>query len=281
MRYLTKEWYRCMQNGGLDAGIRASKKAASFDESYFRSLYARLEREWVERERDIASVTFDEIYPENYDPTEFADVDDTEGFCPMTEAEYAEMREMARAAFDADRTVFDEAGSKAVFASVYRENLAMLRRDLPQSICDIVADMRVLALGVASSEAKSAIAKYARECRRMAERTLAEYDRAAKRISDVGEIGERFSFHDARVISCRQHGKNLVISIDPSQSLTDVTRIVFSCVRVIEKPSRLAGAVWLYEELYRSERGFEVHALLERAGEPFYLTLECEAIALS
>ena len=52
-------------------------------------------------------------------------------------------------------------------------------------------------------------------------------------------------------------------------------------VRVIEKPSRLAGAVWLYEELYRSERGFEVHALLERAGELFYLTLECEAIALS
>lgn len=279
MRYLTKEWYSLAHNREIDAGIRASKKAEVFDETYFRRLYTRIERNWVDLDRECANIPFDEIYPEKYDPSEFSDIDDTEGFCPMTEEEYAEIREQARAAFDASRVEFSEADSKAMFASVYRENLAMLLRDLPSEIRDRVADMRVLSLGVAAPDVKAAIAKYARECGRKADRAFAAYSRAMRKNS--GDLWERFSFHDARVVSCTKRGRNLVLSLDSSQSIADVSKVVFRGARIIEKPCRVAESVWLYEELYPTVDGYEAHAMLERADELFYLTLECDAINLS
>ena len=50
---------------------------------------------------------------------------------------------------------------------------------------------------------------------------------------------------------------------------------MFKNAEIIEQDGDLSGAWWLYDEIYKTDNGFEIHALLEN-DELMYLTIKCE-----
>ena len=89
--------------------------------------------------------------------------------------------------------------------------------------------------------------------------------------------------HDSIVLSQRQEGGDLVMELEPD--MTDITRLVFKDCRVLhldvfigrKKPGSAAkraailreseplkDAWWLYDEIYPTDGGYEIHILLDK-----------------
>lgn len=282
MRYFTEEWCRRFDACSVCEGVRASKKALAFDETFFRSLYAKKEREWVDLQRSVSEISFDEIYPEYYDPTLYLSPGSADGFTPMSAEEYREMRDAARIAYDEAHEPFDPAASRELFFEVYSENLRVLGRLLPERILSEVADIRVLALDVASPEVKSELVRYSRECGIITQKAIREYGKCREKL-DLRDTETEQALYacGARVTSCRKRGADIVLSLDTSQSASELSRIVFRSVDGVRLERRLYGTLWRNHELYREAGKYEFCAIFEDShGEYRDFSLKCKDIIL-
>jgi len=87
------------------------------------------------------------------------------------------------------------------------------------------------------------------------------YERTLKDNKDAFIV--KFGFHDCRVISCRKKGKDLIIMLDNSNTMTNVNRVTIKDCNILKQDKPLYGAWWIYEEIYRSDNGcYEIHCLL-------------------
>ena len=89
--------------------------------------------------------------------------------------------------------------------------------------------------------------------------------------------------HDSVVLSYRQEGGDLVMDLEPD--LTNITRLVFKDCEVLnldvfigskkpgsaakraailKQPEPLKDAWWLYDEIYPTDGGYEIHILLDK-----------------
>ena len=74
---------------------------------------------------------------------------------------------------------------------------------------------------------------------------------------------EIFNFHDCKVISCRKKGNDLILTLDNSGGFTNINQIIFKDCNVLKQDSLLYGAWWLYDEIYKADKSYEIHALLQ------------------
>ena len=61
MKYMTKDWYETMQKTDLHLLLKVSKKAAVFSEDYFKELYKREEKKWLQLQSEVSEVQFEDI----------------------------------------------------------------------------------------------------------------------------------------------------------------------------------------------------------------------------
>jgi hypothetical protein len=59
-------------------------------------------------------------------------------------------------------------------------------------------------------------------------------------------------------------------------------KVTFKKAKILEQEGELIGAFWVYDELYKSKNGYEIHTMLAKYGgkrqECIYLTLDCEDV---
>lgn len=259
MRYCTKEIYETMQKTSFHLLLKVSKKAENFDEDLYRKLYAKKLDERLAIWKGASELEFDDIFSE-------FDFEDKAAF------------EQARRDFKPE--VFDEEKTRQDFAAQHRSTVKWLQESLPEEILGKIADIRVLALDTASAEVKRLITAFCKNNEREVNRAFKELHKAENR--EFGDDLPGFcqeSLHDCKVLSCHMKGKDLVLELDNSGGFTAASGVKFKNAEIIEREGRLTGAVWLYDEVYKCERGLEIHALLSyrfRSGGLRYLTVQCE-----
>lgn len=289
MRYMTREVFLRSQPIGVNATglrcLRASKRAQTFSEEYFRALYRRKLRVKLRRAQEWSAYSFEDDYPDYA-----GDFDDQPEDYDMPEAyerarmEYEREREELRANWEP--YFYDEAEERARFEEVWREQMEALRNDLPEEILAKVADLRVLALGMAAPEVKREIRRFERERERRVANSLREYQRQYDALCarHPGSFPERFHFHDDVIEDVRRRGENLIVRLSHERWRTQehgVDRITFVRCEVLRWDAALRGADWLYEEIYEAAPGWEIHVLaISPDNDLAELILRCEDVRL-
>lgn len=257
MRYLTKEWYETMQKTDLHLLLKTSKKAEVFSEEFYLKLYAKKEAEQLKFEEECSNTKFEDLFDE---------------FDFPSKEEY----EQAKSEFAPEK--FDPEETKRKFREAQEYNIERLKNDLPEEILEKVADIRVLALDYCTEEVKKLIAKFCKENDKKMNRAFKELEEAERK--EFGENPPDFvretSLHDCEITAIEQSGSDVVLSLDNSGGFTTCTAVVFKNAEIIEQEDGLVGAVWLYDEIYKTENGIEIHALLSGENELLYFTVRCD-----
>lgn len=265
MKYMTKEWYNTMQKTDFHLLLKISKRAEFFSEEYFKKLYKKEEAAWLQLQKDVSNVRFEDIFPEEFymENVDGAPVD-SEEFEEAKRA-YFEIREQALLEHDKNPPVFDVEQEKKNFKQALRYNVKHLKANLPTDILQKVADIRILALNHASAEVKREITAFCKANDESGKDAMKaywkEYKKTFKRCEPV--FVESFNFHDYKVVSYRQKGNDLLLGLDNSGGFTGINQIIFKDCIVIKQDSPLRGAWWLYDEIYKTDNGYEIHVLLQ------------------
>lgn len=263
MKYMTKDWYETAQKTSFHLSLRISKNAEVFSEVYFKELYKSEEKAWLRLQEDDSKVQFEDIYPDEFQ-AEYADGRPLEpSEFEEAKKEYFKMREQARLNF-LNTPYFDPEQEKNNFKRSFRYNVKHLRENLPDKILRKIADIRVLALNRASADIKKEITAYCKANERAVESATKAYWNEYKKNFKSAEpaFAENFNFHDCIVVSCRKKGKDIVLTLDNSGGFTDINQIIFKNCSIIKQDTQLHGAWWLYNEIYKTNDGYEIHVLL-------------------
>ena len=251
---MTKEWYQTMTDSGLGIQLRADDRAAVFSEEFFQSI-------WEKKCDDMLAMREDVCY--EYDMP------------------------------------WDEEDERRYFEENYRREEEIFRTRTPAKILSKVADIRVLALGYCSAEVYRDFEEYRALCEKQTEKTMEEAWelQRAQGLDKIWTGGH--SLHDSLVQSVKREGEDLVIEFeaeDPEERLADIREndpelleemgeahflfleikaIRFRDAEILKREQPLENAWWLYDEIWKSERGYEIHALLWQENDVFELTIEC------
>lgn len=170
---------------------------------------------------------------------------------------------------------FDPAGETQRFGEFCRSELELLRTRAPERILAKVADLRVLALGYCTEEVWQDLEDFRRDCQERTEQTL---DEAWKQFRAQGiEWTGEHSLHDSVVLSLNREGEDLLIEFerDEEADWPEIGAIRFREARILKQEKPLENTWWLYDEVWRTDGGIEVHALLWRDNDVFELTIGC------
>jgi hypothetical protein len=175
---------------------------------------------------------------------------------------------------------FDPAGEERSFGEFCRNELEHYHARMPERILSKVADQRVLALGYCTEEVWQELEDFRRECEARTEQTMEDAWNACKAAGlDKIWTGEH-SLHDSSVLSFGWDGKDLVLEFDrEEETWRTVRQIIFREASILTMEKSPEDAWWLYDEIHRSERGYEIHALLWQDGLA-ELTVECADVEL-
>lgn len=243
MRLLTKEWYQTMKDSGLGIQLRADDRAAVFSEEFFQSL-------WEKKCDDMLAMREDVCY--EYDMP------------------------------------WDEEDERRYFEENYRREEEIFRTRTPAKILSKVADIRVLALGLCTEEVYRDFEQYRALCKKQTEKTMEEAWelQKAQGLDKIWTGG--YSLHDSRVQSVKREGEDLVIEFNRENVLKlhevlgeeeflfpEIRAIRFREAEILKHEQPVENAWWLYDEIWKSERGYEIHALLWQENDVFELTIEC------
>ena len=240
MRFLTKEWYQTMTDGSLGVQLRADDRAAVFSEELYQQVRAEKLKEWL-----------------------------------------ADLREYLEEAYD-------EAAERQSFAEFHSLELEEFQTRTPAQILAKVADIRVLALGLCTEEVYRDFEDYRAQCEKQTEKTMEEAWNMQK-AQGLDKVWTRgYSLHDSCVQSVKREGEDLVIEFNRENVLKlheelgeedflfpEIRAIRFRDAKILKQEGPLENAWWLYDEIWKSDRGYEIHALLWQENDVFELTIEC------
>ena len=150
-----------------------------------------------------------------------------------------------------------------------------------------MADIRVLALGLCTEEVYRDFEEYRALCEKQTVKTMEEaWELQRAKGLDKVWTGEH-SLHDSLVQSVKREMEDLVIEFDRENDpelleelgeeflFPEIKAIRFRDAEILKREQPLENAWWLYDEIWKSERGYEIHALLWQENDVFELTIEC------
>lgn len=155
---------------------------------------------------------------------------------------------------------------KESFKNIQEQIIKKLENNVPDYILKKVADIRVLALGKASSIVKKELDKYCKKQKVIVEKAMKEYKRYNNNNLRKYEntFIKDFDFHDCKIKSCEKQEKDLIITLDTTNNcLVDIKQIIFKNYDIIKEEDNICQSVWLYNEVYIKDNGYEIHILLE------------------
>ncbi|GGG71689.1 DUF4085 family protein [Paenibacillus radicis (ex Gao et al. 2016)] len=286
MKYFTKEWYELCQRTGLHFGMRVHKSAYVRDEALFLRLYNRKEKEFLIQEREVYDV--DPRFMLEQDGRQLValdkwllDGDEISEEHTMVYHMSSEERDRIQhliAAYDV-RPPFDEVKSKDVFRVNQDWRYKEAYDKLPVELSSRIADMRVFALGYSTREVLRELKKLSRENEKCMKLVMDEYRQVQQAENIPEHIRSQFHFHDCRVTELT-FGKQIVMRLDTQGGFTNNNKVTFDNVNeIIRQDEHIVGSDWLYNELYRTDCGYEVHMIFSGEGMPEFI-IRCADIVV-
>ena len=285
MRYLTKEWYELCQRTGLHFGMRVHKGAEDYDEALYLRLYKRKEKEFVKMQHEVYDV--DPRFMLEQDGCKLIPLDkivngekiDEEDklFYSMPLEEREHIQKLIEK-YDA-RALFDEQKCREEFRLLQESLKKETANRLPCELSQQIADMRVFSLGYCTREVLDHLKRLSKENKRKVDSILNEYSKAqqAEQIPQI--IRERFGFHDCEVTEFTV-SKNTVMCLDTSGGFSSFNIVTFTASEIIKQDEHIVGSTWIYDELYRTENGYEAHVLFWTGEEMPELIIRCKDIVI-
>lgn len=285
MKYLTKEWYDLCQRTYLHFGMKVNDGAAVFNEVLYLRLYKHKEKEFVKAQRK----TYD------YDPRsilehysgEFIPLDKFLNGEEITEEDKvvyhmpSKMRENIQnmiEEYDA-RLPFDENKCKEEFRVIQETfKLKDTEEKVPAELLQQVADMRVFCLGYCTKEILKQLRRISKENNKITEDILNDYFRAQKTENIPAYISEKYGFHDCKVIEFVVDD-SAIIRFDAEGGFTEFNKITFVMPEILMQEDDIVDKIWIYDEIYRTEGGYEAHMLFS-GGKTVELTIGCKDIII-
>lgn len=136
---------------------------------------------------------------------------------------------------------------------------------LPEKILKNIADIRVFVLDRASRQVISDVTRFCNDNEKSVDKTIKEYNKyyseALKSFNK--HLVENINFHDCLITDIKQTNQYLSILFDNSGGFTDVYEIRFENYKIIKQDASLENSWWLYDEVYKTDDKYEIHALLE------------------
>lgn len=280
MKYLTKEWYYGNKNICLD--LEVDTKAEKLSEEYYKELYNSKLNSFLEEEKEVSEM--------NYEPETWEDIQimDDEGNIisareVMSEEEFEALRkqllEEEQNQQDVEIEPYDEEASTNDFLEMHQDEIEELKENLPKEILDEVADIRVLALGVATEKVKDLVDKYSQECEMKFEKPFNEYNKHWYSIADKvpAHIKENYNFHDCAILKMTKDGNNIVFELDNSGGFTNINKITYKDAVILEN-NFVGGCYWIYDEMYLCDKGYEFHIAVDGENGYDYITLQANDV---
>ncbi|MBP3629710.1 MAG: DUF4085 family protein [Anaerotignum sp.] len=160
---------------------------------------------------------------------------------------------------------FSKVIAEVEFMNRHEETVKAMEANLPLEIKAEVADMRVLALDIATKEVRQQLKAWCEANKKEADAKIAAYDGLA--------LEE--NLHDSVIRTMEMKAETLTFKLDCS----DVKKVVFKNYKILEQGGYVLGATWLNQEVYEAEGGREYHALLmKKDGKLAEMTVFAEEI---
>ena len=280
MKYLTKEWYYGNKNICLD--LEVDTKAEKLSEEYYKELYNSKLNSFLEEEKEVSEM--------DYEPETWEDIQimDDEGNIisareVMSEEEFEALRkqllEEEQNQQDVEIEPYDEEASTNDFLEMHQDEIEELKENLPKEILDEVADIRVLALGVATEKVKDLVDKYSQECEINFEKPFNVYNKHWYSIADKvpAHIKENYNFHDCAILKMTKCGNDIVFELDNSGGFTNINKITYKDAVILEN-NFVGGCYWIYDEMYLCDKGYECHIAVDGENGYDYITLQASDV---
>ena len=157
---------------------------------------------------------------------------------------------------------FDDYYNESVFQECFNHDLEELKEMLPDELLAKISDLRVLALNIASSDNYRWFKQYCKqkenEIYAISRAYQAHYDKIVNLLPDVLE---EMHMHDCKVVNNHFYKGDFIMDIDSSGGFYFMSRLVFKNAKIIESDINLDGVRWLYDEIYITDTGYEMHIL--------------------
>lgn len=284
MKYLTKEWYELCQRTCLHLGMKVTKGASVYNEELYNRLYKKEENGFVRLQRkcydadprvmleDDGKVVKPLIILFN---GEMFEEDETVYQMPLEERERIQK---LIAEYDV-RPPFDEEKWREEFWDIQETfKINQVKEKLPIELIDQIADIRLFALGYCTRKVLNQLIRISKE-NEMKVNSISKECMNAQQAEEIPQsIKEAFGFHDCRITDFIVD-KDIIMRLNTQGGFTNQNKITFVSSEIIKDDKFMVGSVWLYQELYRTEHGYEAHMLF--AGDELSeLIIHCKDIVI-
>lgn len=305
MRYYTKEWYNLMQRQNYTCGLNKIPDKVYSDRE-IRAFYEQDLQAEIDHDHQIHIAPSDYswaerlLQPDTFQPENFLFFDDETGteFHPETPEIARSWLQKEKEEADreiAQRPPFDPAETIACFRDCYRSERRYCLSRLPEWVAGTV-DPRLLAL----HRCPESVWKRLRKEEQANQRTFQKIEKEAAAVLTAQDIPEaihsQFHFHDSNLLWLKKvrsdYELTMRICFDwPQNTKTPYIKVIFRQVSLVEREPgwRLrprpdqhgtydSNCHYLYDELYKTDDGYEVHMLLWTASGLRTLTVHCRDI---
>ena len=233
MKYFTKEWYELCQKTSFHLLLEEEKQAETFSEEYFQQLYNTELNSWLNLQEEVASILIN---------NETVNTDDNNEYEPFNRGQAIEQ-----------------------FHDGFIYNQEHLKRELPETILEQIADLRVFALNKATRTVINAVTKFCEDNERSVTATGENYGKYMEGSSNTLEkrIIDKFGFHDCTIIKPVHNDMSLTLLLDNTGGFTNIDEVTFENFNIIKQDDLLEDSWWLYEEVYKVNDKYEFHILLQ------------------
>lgn len=308
MRYYTKEWYELMQGMHYVSGMTVVPDK-EYTDAEIREFYDADLAEEIERDRRIYE-SREEAMPVDMEPLLepgvfrpemflFEDEETGKLFHVQTPDEARVLLkkiEKEREEYLTNRPPFDPAETIQCFEECYQGVKKYCLNSYPDWARDAI-DPRLAALNRMTESIYDCLKALEDSNKAAFDAINAEARAVLDQQNIPEEIHSIFRFHDDEVLALKRHGKDAELYLGYGEELPDgkspYVRVVFKNISFIDREKGLvfrkkinehgiwsSNIIYLYDELYRTESGYEVHMLLWTSRGLRYLTIGCEDIQL-
>ena len=305
MKFYTKEWYALMQRQNYTSGLKKIPDQVYSDEDIHKFYHKDLNDE-IARDREIYNTPpgpydWEEklLQPDRFRPDMFLFEHEETGelFHPETPEiarYYLEQNHQQAQKRFAARLPFDPTETIECFRDCYRGMLRYGFLRFPQWVQESV-DPRLLALNRIPESAYKRLKKEDQVNRRAFEKINAKAAAVFDQQDIPEEIRESFCFHDSSVLAIKKVRSDVELYLRKDGGwmgdATPYIKIVFKNIQQFDREKGFSlrprldadgdlrtSCTYLYDELYRTEDGYEIHMLFCSPKNLRYLTICCEDI---
>lgn len=304
MNFYTKEWYELMQQQFYTSGLRKIPDKV-YSNKEIKDFYQRALKAEIARDRRLYNTppsyewTESLLLPETFNAEDFLFIDEEneEMFHPKTAEiakEYIEKERQESEKQFINRPPFDSSETIACFEECYRMGVRYAAKSYPKWVQETV-DKRLLALNLMPETAYKRLREEELKNRRAFQKIERKAQKVLEKQEIPNEIRSEFQFHDANLLSLKKVRSDIELILrkdgDWSKGTTPYIKIIFKNVKKFEREKGFSirthkdadgemgsNCVYLYDELYNIEDGYEVHMLLWTVKALRYLTIGCEDI---